>query len=303
MKRILIVSTAIAAFVAGTSAAARAATPTPFPSATVDVGGVFVAAQTVTTGNVMTNYFAPGNTVVFRAYAVIAKSKKFVGADDVKYFYITIPNSPNVKLKYDPTAAGATKQMPFVGTWTIPANYAAGSVPFYVRIKLKGRQTGHFTQTAVTPSLLTVSSTVSTAFTPAPTSTDTGLTGTSGNIDMSIYADSVNGSSPVGVGKRQAGCSQTNVYKVGEQVVFRVWGVDLDSGAALTTDNVDTATVSIAGQPDVKLNFGAHGTIQFWSAPWVIPTTMPIGTTVAHITFKTLDGKTGTFDYALNIIP
>jgi hypothetical protein len=61
--------------------------------------------------------------------------------------------------------------------------------------------------------------------------------------------------------------------------------------------------VSIAGQPDLTLNFGAHGIVQFWSAPWVIPTTMPIGTTVAHVTFKTLDGKTGTFDYALNLIP
>ena len=300
MKRILILCTAVAALVAGTSAA-RAATPVPFPSASADQ--LFVGAQTVTAGGAMTNYFAPGDTVVFRAYAVVTKSKKIVAAKDVKYFYVAIPNEPNVKLAYDPTAAGATTKMPFVGTWTIPATYTPGAVAFNLRVKLKGRQIGGFTQTPVAPSILTVSATPPTVFAPAPTSTDIGLTGTSGKIDLSLYVDTVNGTHPTGAAPRQVGCSQTNVYKVGEQAVFRVWGMDLDSGAVLTNDNVDTATISITGQPDLKLNFGAHGAYQFWSSPWAIPATMPIGTTVAHITFKTLDGKTATFDYALNIIP
>ena len=300
MKRILILSTAIAALVVGTSTA-LAATPVPFPSTMADQ--LFVGAQTVTTGGVMTNYYAPGDTVVFRAYAVITKSKKIVTSQEAKYFYVAIPNQPNVKMKYDPTAAGATSKMPWVGTWTIPSDYATGSVKFNLRVKLKGRQIGGFMQTPVAPSLLTVSATPPTLFAPAPSNADNGPGGTSGKIDLSLYVDSVNGSSPVGVGKRQVGCSQTNVYRIGEQVVFRVWGMDLTSGAVLSNDNVDSATVSIAGQPDVKLGFGAHGTYQFWAAPWIVPTTMPIGTTVAHVTFTTVDGKTGTFDYALNIIP
>ena len=38
----------------------------PFPSQ--KVGKVFVAAQTVTTDGAMSNFFAPGSTVVFRAF-------------------------------------------------------------------------------------------------------------------------------------------------------------------------------------------------------------------------------------------
>ncbi len=50
----------------------------------------------------------PARTVTFRAYAVDGKTHKVLVAKDVKYFYVTIPNQPNVKLKYDPSAPGAT---------------------------------------------------------------------------------------------------------------------------------------------------------------------------------------------------
>ena len=129
----------------------------PFPSTTA--GGVFIAAQTVTTGGAMTNYFAPGNTVVFRAYAVVTKTKTLVAAKAVKYFYVKIPGQPNVKLAYKPTAPGATKSLPWVGTWKIPADLAAGNVPIDVRIKLKSRSTGQFVQMPVTSAMLTVSAT------------------------------------------------------------------------------------------------------------------------------------------------
>ena len=143
-------------------------------------------------------------------------------------------------------------------------------------------------------------------FAPAPTG-DTGESTASGKVDLSLYVDSVNGTRPVGAAPRQVGCSQTNVYKIGEQVVFRVWGMNLADGTVLSTDNVKDAHVSIAGQPDLTLNWGAHGNagykVYFWSSPWIVPATMPLGQSVAHVVFTTLDGKTATFDYALNFIP
>ena len=132
---------------------ALAADPVPFPSTTVVQ--VFVAAQTVTTGGAMANYFAPGSTVVFRAYAVDQKTKKVITANSVKYFYVTIPNQPNVKLKYNPSAPGATATMPWVGTWTVPSTYPAGIVGFKVLVKTTQKTKGQFVQMPVATSQLT----------------------------------------------------------------------------------------------------------------------------------------------------
>ena len=73
----------------------------------------------------MTNYFAPGATVVFRAYAVDSKTHKVLAAKDVKYFYVKIPNQPNVKLKYDPKAPGATPRLPWIGNVDGPGDLSA----------------------------------------------------------------------------------------------------------------------------------------------------------------------------------
>jgi hypothetical protein len=299
MKRILSVGAVLAAVAFGASAAAAATIP-PFPSD--KVGPVFIAAQTVTTDGTMTNYFAPGSTVTFRAYAVDTKTKKLVAAKDMKFFYVKIPNEPNVKLAYKPTAPGATAGMPWVGTWTIPASYPAGNVPIDVRIKLKSHRTGQFVQMPVTSAMLTVAATPPALFGPGP-SGPTGLVATKNSANLSLYVDSVNGSRPAAAAPRQVGCSQTNVYKRGEQVVFRSWGMDLKSGTVLSLENVKEAHVAIASQPNLTLNFGAHGLTQFWSAPWNLPSDFPLGDTTVHVVFTTIDGQTATFDYTLNIIP
>ena len=75
----------------------------------------------------MITQVAPGATVVFRAYAVDGKTRKVIAAKDVKYFYVKIPNQPNVKLTYNAQAPGATPRMPWSGTWTVPAAYPLGT--------------------------------------------------------------------------------------------------------------------------------------------------------------------------------
>ena len=126
-------------------------------------------------------------------------------------------------------------------------------------------------------------------------------------MTVSLYMDTVNGTQPVGAPKRTVGCSQTNVYKRGEQVVIRVWGFDLSTGATLSTDNVDTATYTIPGQATAPVTYGAHGAVGnkvfFWSAPWIIPPTFPLGDVTILVAFKTDSGKTGTFTYQITVIP
>lgn len=288
--------------VAATITASAPAADVPFPSPTV--AQVFVAAQTVKADGSVSNYYAPGSTVIFRAYAVDGKTQKFLAAKDVTYFYVTIPNQPNVKLRYLPNAAGASGRMAWTGSWTVPANYPNGIVGFKVLVKTTAKRHGQFVQMPVATAQLTVMSTLPTvpggsvgALNPAQT----------GKLDVALYVDSVNGSAPVAAPKRPIGCTQTNVYRRGEQLVLRTWGADMATGETLTSENVDNAHYSIPGQPDVQLPWGAHGAatnrVWFWANFWNIPATYPLGDVTIHVSFKTDSGKTGTYDYPITIIP
>ena len=308
MKLLLTLGAALAATVVGTGSA-LAANPVPFPAATVVQ--LFVAAQTVTPDGAMANLFAPGSSVVFRAYAVDPSTKKVLTAADVRYFYVTIPNQPNVKLKYDASAPGASKGLPWTGQWTVPTSYPAGKVAFKVLLQAKeksksGQQRkGQFVQFPVASAMLTISPAPPPVYTPGVNAGTAGAG--SGTLQLSLYVDTVNGTRPSGVAPRPVGCTQTNVYKRGEQVVVRSWGSDLATNDLLTSDNVSDAHFSIAGQPDVKLNWGAHGVVGsqvfFWSNAWIVPAAFPLGETTIHVVFKTDSGRTGSYDQVINIIP
>ena len=160
---------------------------------------------------------------------------------------------------------------------------------------------GQFQQMPSATAALTVSATPPATYTPGAPTGDAGA-GT-GVLNASLYVDTVNGSGPVGIAKRPVGCALANVYKRGEQVVVRAWGADLATSDVLSNDNVDTAHFSIAGQPDVALNYGAHGPLYFWANAWVIPASYPLGATTIHVVFNLLGGKTASYDYSINVIP
>ena len=247
MKRIVILG---ALFVIGSvlTTSATAATPVPFPSDKVQQ--VFIAAQTVTSDGSLSSWFAPGSSVVFRAYAV-------------------------------------------------------GGVDFKILIKVQDSTgkvyKGQFVQMPSATAALSISTTPAPLYTPGGSPGDPGA-GT-GVLSASLYVDTVNGSGPVGIAKRPVGCSLTNVYKRGEQVVLRVWGTDLLTTNVLSNDNVSSAHFSIAGQPDVALNYGAHGTIYFWANAWVVPANYPLGATTIHVVFNLESGKSTSYDYVINVIP
>jgi hypothetical protein len=288
-----------------TAALAADPPPTAAPFPAPKLGQVFVAAQTVDATGAMQSQFAPGSSVIFRAYALDAKSHKTFATKDVKYFYVTIPNQPNVKLKFTPKAAGATARMVWMGTWTIPAAYPTGTVTFKVLVKTQSRRIGQFVQLPVATAQLTVAATPQTTLGNGPAVT--AAVASVKSPDVALYVDSVNGSAPVAAPKRAVGCTQTNVYRRGEQLVVRAWGFDLATGQSLSTDNVDTASYSIPGQANVTLAYGAHGAVGnkvwFWAMYWNIPAVFPLGDVTIQVAFKTDSGKTGTYDYPVTIIP
>lgn len=298
MRRFLVLAVAVAAAVAFT-AAARPATIVPFPSPTG--GDVFVAAQTVAADGSMTNWFAPGSTVTFRAYAVDRKTAKYVTAAQTKYFYVRIPNVGTIKLKFDPKASGATAQFPWTAKWAVPSTYPEGFVPFSIHYRSTAKKYGYFVQMPVTSAMLTISTKPSPSLGGAPAAQVAGP-----NTDLVLYIDTVNGTRPAGAAPRPVGCTQNNVFKRGEQPVFRVWGVDMTTGQILSPDNVDTATVSIPGQPDIQLPYGAHGNpgaqVGFYANAWNVPKDYPLGEVQAKVTFKTDAGKSATYLYTISIV-
>jgi hypothetical protein len=302
MRNLLMLATAIA-FGASAAAAASAAVPTtnPFPSAKIT--GVFVGADTVNSDGVQATQFAPGATVTFRAYARDLKTKKALTGSDTKAFYVAIPGQPNVNFSYDTRAKDATVRAPWTAKWLVPANMNAGTVAFKVLVKTKTDARGQFVQLPVSASMLTISSTPTAVYTPAPTAPATAAPST----DVSLYVDSVNGTRPSGAAPRPVGCTQTNVYKRGEQFVVRAWGAILSTGDILSNDNVDTAIAQIPGQKAVTLNYGAHGAtgsqVWYYTGAWNIPADYPLGQANVHVVFKTDDGKIGVYDYPITINP
>jgi hypothetical protein len=297
MKRILALAlTAMAAAALGSGATADTI---PFPS--VHAGDVFVIAHTVTTDGVMSDYFAPGSTVVFRAYAVDGKTRKVLVAKDVTYFYVKIPNQPNVKLKYNPKAPGASGQYTWTGSWAVPSTYPTGTVGFKVLVKSKAKRYGSFVQMPVVTSQLTISLTPNIPSGPGPA----GTTGPSGKVATVVYADSVNGTRPAGTAPRPVGCTQTNVFKRGEQFVLRAYGYDLTSREVLSIDNVTEAHFTVPGVPNITLNWGSHGAqkVFFWTNQWQIPKDYALGTTVVKLSFTLTSGKVATLDYPITINP
>lgn len=303
MKRLTVIGFALlvaSAILSGAAAAAPKDAPFPAP----EVHQIFVAAQTVTATGAMTNFVAPGSTIVFRAYAVDQKSKKVLAANAVKYFYVTIPGQPNVKLKYNATAPGASAQMPWTGTWNVPATMAPGVVGFKVLIQSQAKKRGQFVQFPVTSAQLTVTPSPQAPVGPAPTPATTAF---APSLDVSLYVDTVNGTRPAGAAPRPVGCTQTNTYKRGEQAVFRVWGTDLATAELLTNENVSTAVVQIPGRADLQLSWAAHGTapnkVFFWANAWDIPKDYPLGEISAKVVLTLDSGKTGTYEQRMTIVP
>ena len=303
MKRFLtlaLAAVAASAIVSGASAQTPPVVPFPAPNA----GAVFVSAQTVTADGALSNYFAPGSTVIFRAYAVDGKSKKVVTKKTSKYFYVKIPNQPNLKLKYTPKGPLHSGRYAWTGRWTVPADYAKGIVAFKIVVQTKAKRLGSFIQAPIASAQLTITATPQAP--PGSGPTTSGAAGSS-KVNIALYVDSVNGTRPAGAAPRLIGCTQTNVFKRGEQFVLRVWGFDLTTGAVLSMDNVTDAHFSVAGVPDTKLNWGSHGAtgnkVWFWANAWQIPKDYPLGDTTVRVTFTTVAGKVGTFDHLITIIP
>ena len=141
MRRIIsILAVGVTAVVVTAVGGAQTPTEVPFPSPTVVE--YFVSTQTTTSAGALSNYFAQGSTVEFRAFAGQTTTGKVLTENDVKYFYVKLPGQPNVKLTYAPSKAKVLPAWLWKATWTVPADYPLGLVEFKVLLKTKADQYG-----------------------------------------------------------------------------------------------------------------------------------------------------------------
>jgi hypothetical protein len=107
---------------------------------------------------------------------------------------------------------------------------------------------------------------------------------------VSLYVDTILASGATGVLAPAfgAGCEITNEFIVGQTIVFRVYGNDFAlGGAALTTQNVSSATVTIGGMATpLALSYGNHGGVSFWTAPLATGTAAGDYDTLGIIPYK-----------------
>lgn len=122
------------------------------------------------------------------------------------------------------------------------------------------------------------------------------------HVDVLLSVDTVQDSHPTYGTIPAVGCSETNMFQQGNGVVFRVWGVETNTGDALTSANVKYAYVKLpnpanAASPTIiKLAYGAHGTVSYWTAAWNVPLNYPLGVVPFRVVFRTTAYKFGEFD-------
>lgn len=132
--------------------------------------------------------------------------------------------------------------------------------------------------------------------------------------DVFLYVDVVNSPRPKAAAPRPKSCTQLSTVKRGERPVLRIYGVETETGEALTPENVKYAYVKIPGLANVKLNWGPHGSgtarSWFWTAGWDVAVDYPLGVLPFKVVFKTESGKFGIYtqeglpaEYRLTVLP
>ncbi len=73
-----------------------------------------------------TNVFVRGEQQVFRVWGTIAGSGDILSSENVKYAYVTVPGSPNIKMSWGAHGATSNRVWFWTMAWNLPADAPLG---------------------------------------------------------------------------------------------------------------------------------------------------------------------------------
>lgn len=101
-------------------------------------------------------------------------------------------------------------------------------------------------------------------------------------------------------------CVLDNVYKPGQEVVFRIRVYDPVTGQAMDDKALSSVVVTLPDGQSFKASYAGHPHTNpvdsFWATSWTIPSDYPSGTLSYKATATANDGRMGTFDN-FNVTP
>ena len=199
--------------------------------------------------------------------------------------------------------------MPWVGTWTVPASYPLGLVNFKVLVKTTDasgsasscRCRSRTSQLTITHDARRRRSATAPAAAAAPTHAPT--------TTISLYVDTRQrharpSARPSG---RSAAPRRTSTSAASRS--------SSASGASTSRRRRRSRPTTSTRRPHsipgvaapLTLNYGAHGAtgnkVFFWSAPWIVPATFPLGDVTSTSRSRPTPARPATFDYPITIIP
>lgn len=111
--------------------------------------------------------------------------------------------------------------------------------------------------------------------------------------ELLLYVDTVTaspGESKYGVSYPKR-CTQLNLMRRGEGIVFRMWAVDTATGKVLEDTDLKYAYVKIPGVQNLKMRYSPHGRDPdapwFWAIRWDVPPEYPLGLVDFRVVVRT----------------
>jgi hypothetical protein len=75
-----------------------------------------------------TNVYTRGEQQVFRVWGTVAGTGDILSTENVKYAYVSIPGTPNIKMSWGSHGSATNKVWFWAAAWNLPADYPLGDV-------------------------------------------------------------------------------------------------------------------------------------------------------------------------------
>jgi hypothetical protein len=75
-----------------------------------------------------TNVYTRGEQQVFRVWGTVAGTGDILSTENVKYAYVSIPGTPNIKMSWGSHGSATNKVWFWAAAWNLPASYPLGDV-------------------------------------------------------------------------------------------------------------------------------------------------------------------------------